>query len=65
MLEPKPKSICMAPSVAVCCGLSSKRLRTDGSNDVSELHSKGLGRVGEEVAGEGIDGRDGSAKTVD
>jgi hypothetical protein len=47
VLEPKPKSICMAPSVAVCCGLSSKRLRTAGSNVVSELHSRGFAMFGD------------------
>ena len=37
----------MAPSVAVCCGLSSKRFSTAGSKVVNELHSSGLASFGE------------------
>jgi hypothetical protein len=39
---PNPKSRWRAPSVAVVCGVSSKRLSTEGSKEVSELHSNGL-----------------------
>lgn len=69
MLEPKPKSICMAPSVAVCCGLSSSKLRTAGSKVVSELHSRGFARLGdvrgEEATGEEARGRDVDGNTGD
>jgi len=39
---PNPKSICIAPSVAVGCGVSSSRLNMAGSNVVSELQSNGF-----------------------
>lgn len=43
VFAPKPKSICMAPAVAVGCGIeSSRRLSMAGSKDVNELQSKGL-----------------------
>ena len=43
LVPPNPKSICMAPWVAVGCEtLSSRRLSTAGSKVVSELQSKGL-----------------------
>lgn len=43
LLLPKPKSICMAPSVAVGCGRpSSRRLSMEGSKAVSELQSSGF-----------------------
>lgn len=38
LVSPKPKSIRMAPSVAVC-GLSSNRFSIVGSNDVNEFQS--------------------------
>jgi hypothetical protein len=40
---PNPKSICMDASVAVCCGLSSRRFSTDGSNDVNVPQSNARG----------------------
>lgn len=52
LLLPKPKSICMAPSVAVGCGgrPSSRRLSMEGSKAVSELQSSGfVNFVGEAV----------------
>ena len=64
VLEPNPKSICMAPSVAVCCGLSSKRLSTAGSKVVSELHSRGFERFGD-MRREEPEGRDVDANTGD
>ena len=42
VLVPKPKSICIAPSVAVGCGVSSSKLSIFGSKLVSELHSRGF-----------------------
>ena len=39
---PKPKSMLIAPSVAVVCGDSSKTLSMEGSKLVNELHSSGL-----------------------
>lgn len=43
VFAPKPKSICIAPAVAVGCGTeSSRRLSMDGSNDVKELQSRGF-----------------------
>lgn len=47
MFSPKPKSICIAPSVAVGCGLSSRRLSIAGSNVVSESQSRGLAGAGD------------------
>jgi hypothetical protein len=41
-LAPKPKSMLIAPSVAVVCGDSSKTLSMEGSKLVNELHSSGL-----------------------
>lgn len=43
VLEPNPKSICMAPSVAVGWGIvSSSRLSMAGSKLVRELQSRGF-----------------------
>jgi len=41
-LLPKPKSIFIAPLVAVVCGDSSSTLRMEGSKLVKELQSSGL-----------------------
>jgi hypothetical protein len=43
---PNPKSICIAPSVAVCCGVSSSSVNIPGSNVVSELQSNGFAELG-------------------
>jgi hypothetical protein len=51
VLAPKPKSICMAPAVAVGCGMvSSRRLSMEGSKDVIELQSRGLVPFGGDAA---------------
>lgn len=51
VFAPKPKSICIAPAVAVGCGtVSSKRLSMDGSKDVNELQSRGLVPFGGDAA---------------
>lgn len=42
VVAPKPKSICIAPSVAVDCGISSKRLSLEGSKAFIELQSRGF-----------------------
>lgn len=47
-LVPKPKSILIAPSVAVVCGDSSKTLSMEGSKLVNELQSSGLVYLGGE-----------------
>ena len=47
VLAPKPKSICIAPWVAVGWGWSSSKLSMAGSKEVNELQSSGLDILGE------------------
>jgi len=53
---PNPKSICIAPSVAVGCGVSSSRFNMPGSNVVNELQSNGFDPDDEDGAGDDTGG---------